>query len=87
MSHLDLYKNDTNQFISYFKRSEKHVQELIVSDLFNCEYTNKEVIEFLEKEYSNLLRDVSFKNELSAESGSKENSNITVIRTNQKLGS
>lgn len=63
MSHLELYKNDTQAFITYFKRSEKYEKEVIISDLFNCEHVNKEVIEFLEKEYPELLRDVSFKNE------------------------
>ncbi len=64
IDYLELYRKDTQGFINYFKRSDQHVQELIISDLFNCEDANKEVIEFLEKNYSSLLRDVSFKNEL-----------------------
>lgn len=65
IDHIELYKKDTKGFITYFKRGSKELQELIVADLFNCEHINKEVIEFLEKEYSHLLRDVSFKNEIS----------------------
>lgn len=65
VSHLELYKTDTQSFITYFERSEKYAQELIVSDLFNCDYINKEVIDFLEKKHSNLLRDVSFKKDTS----------------------
>lgn len=63
IDYLTLYKEDAKKFIDYFKRSKPDLQELIVSDLFNSEHINKEVIEFLEKNYSNLLRDVSFKNE------------------------
>jgi len=65
MDYLTLYKEDAKRFINYFKRSRPDIQELIISDLFNCDYINKEVIEFLEKECSHLLRDVSFKKESS----------------------
>ncbi|MDP2907248.1 MAG: hypothetical protein Q8O03_04885, partial [Nanoarchaeota archaeon] len=72
MSHLELYKNDTKAFITYFNRSEKYEKEVIVSDLFNCEHINKEAIEFLEKEYPQLLRDVSFKSELPGKPDDKK---------------
>jgi len=65
MSHLELYKTNTQSFITYFERSEKCTQEVIVSDLFNCDHINKDVIAFLEKKYAHLLRDVSFKKETS----------------------
>lgn len=61
IDYLELYKQDAKMFIDYFKRAGTEFQELIVSDLFNCEHINKEVIEFLEKEHAPLLRDVSFK--------------------------
>ncbi len=73
---LELYKKDTKGFINYFRKSDSHIQELIVSDLFNCEHINEEVVVFLEKEYPHLLREVSFKNESSAKPGGKDDSNI-----------
>lgn len=69
MDYLELYKKDTKGFINYFRKSNDHIQELIVSDLFSCDHVNDEVIGFLEKDYSHLLRDVSFKNEALTKSG------------------
>lgn len=86
MSHLELYKNDTEAFITYFKRSEKYVKELIVSDLFNCDYINKGVIEFLEKEYSQLLRDVSFKNEISTNKDKEDKSSDNKLKLTSRGG-
>ncbi|MBM3199603.1 hypothetical protein FJZ53_01610 [Candidatus Woesearchaeota archaeon] len=65
MDYLELYKVNTGGFINYFKRSDKALQELIISDLFNYEHVNQEVIGFLERECSQLLREVSFKKETS----------------------
>lgn len=61
LNYIRLYKEDTEKFIHYFKRSSSEIQELIVSDLLNCEFTNPEVIRFLEEEYSSLLRDITFR--------------------------
>jgi len=66
LDYIELYKEDAQNFIAYFNRSSPELKELIVSDLLNCEFTNPEVIKFLEEKHSNLLRDTNFKDESSS---------------------
>lgn len=61
LDYIRLYKEDTEEFIRYFRKSSLEIQELIVSDLLNCDFINPEAISFLEEEYSDLLRDTAFK--------------------------
>jgi len=61
LDYLELYKGDSGNFIDYFNKSDDELQKLIVSDIFNCEHTNPEVIKFLEEKYPHLLRDIAFK--------------------------
>lgn len=61
LDYLMLCKEDSEKFISYFRSSQTNVQELMISDLFNCEEVSLNIIEFLEKEYPHLLRDIAFK--------------------------
>lgn len=60
IDYLKLYKEDAQRFIGYFKAKPEDVKKLIISDLLGYEHINPEVIEFLEKEYSHLLRDTAF---------------------------
>lgn len=60
VDYLKLYKEDTEGFIRYFKYNSTEVKKLIISDLLGYEHINPKVIEFLEKEYSHLLRDTAF---------------------------
>jgi len=63
LDYLDFYMNYSEKFIKYFSKSTQDVQELIVSDIFSCGHINQEVIDFLEKDYPDLLRDMAFKEE------------------------
>ncbi|MDP2908527.1 MAG: hypothetical protein Q8N77_01845, partial [Nanoarchaeota archaeon] len=60
VDYLKLYKEDTEGFIRYFEYHSTEVRKLIISDLLGYEHVNPEVIEFLEKKHSHLLRDTAF---------------------------
>lgn len=61
LDYLELYKTDTESFISYFIRSDPDTQGVIISDIFDCGHMNQDVIKFLEENYPDLLRDTAFK--------------------------
>ncbi|MBL7100836.1 MAG: hypothetical protein ISS23_02675 [Nanoarchaeota archaeon] len=59
--YYNLYERKPKQFIKYFRRHSSKVQEAIVSGVFKYESENEMITKFLEKEYSDLLRDVTLK--------------------------
>ncbi|MBL7100835.1 MAG: hypothetical protein ISS23_02670 [Nanoarchaeota archaeon] len=59
--YSDFYAQKPKQFIKYFQRHSKEVQEAIIASVFKYESENEMINKFLEKEYSDLLRDVTLK--------------------------
>lgn len=52
------YKDDTKQFIKLFSKIGKDKKKELLNIIFNCSYENKEVIEWLNKNEQDLLREV-----------------------------
>lgn len=57
---MQLYRNDTKRFIKYFSKIEKGRKKDLLNEIFSCEYENKEVIEWLNKNELELLREAGF---------------------------
>ncbi|MBM3199620.1 hypothetical protein FJZ53_01695 [Candidatus Woesearchaeota archaeon] len=53
-----LYKGDAEEFIKTFSKIDKLKKKELLSIIFNCGYENKEVIEWLNKNEQDLLREV-----------------------------
>ncbi len=58
LDYLDLYRENSEDFIKYFKSRDYSEQRTILSDLLNCEDTNEQVISWLDENYSYLIKDV-----------------------------
>ena len=59
LNHKQLYKKDSDLFIDYFSSRTEPEKKTIITDIMNCDYTNKQVAKWLEKNEVNLLRKVS----------------------------
>ncbi len=59
LDHKELYYSDSDGFIDYFKSKELKTKKAIFKDIMNCDYTNKQVTAWLEKNEHDLMLEVS----------------------------
>ena len=59
LDYMEFYKNDSQRFIDYFKRRNPPNKRIILNCIMDCNYTNKQVAEWLEENEVDLLREVS----------------------------
>ena len=57
---LRLYRDDTKRFIKFFSKIDKNKKKGLLNEIFSCDYENKEVIEWLNKNEQDLLREAGF---------------------------
>ncbi len=57
---MRLYKDDTKKFVKFFSKIDKNRKKGLLNEIFSCDYDNKEVIEWLNKNEADLLREVGF---------------------------
>jgi hypothetical protein len=57
---LRLYRDDTKRFIKFFSKIDQNRKKGLLNEIFSCDYENKEVIEWLNKNEADLLREVGF---------------------------
>jgi len=57
---LRLYKNDPKSFMRYFSKITDNKKKEALNLIFQCEHEDKVVIEWLNKNYNDLLREVGF---------------------------
>jgi len=58
---VGLYKDGTKRFIEFFSKVEdKDKKKELLNIIFKCEYENKEVIEWLNENEQDLLREIGF---------------------------
>lgn len=61
ISGLRLYKDNSKRFIEYFSKIEdKNRKKDLLNLIFSCDYENKEVIEWFNKNEQDLIREVGF---------------------------
>lgn len=59
LDHLNLYKDDARNFIEYFcNRASIEDKKTIIRDIMNCDFTNEEVIKWLNDNETDLVREV-----------------------------
>lgn len=58
LDHLRLYKDDTKGFIEYFNNKSAEERKVIIQDLLKSDVTNEEVVNWLTKNYMDLVREV-----------------------------
>ncbi|MDP2906432.1 MAG: hypothetical protein Q8O03_00680 [Nanoarchaeota archaeon] len=57
---LRLYRNDTKKFIKFFSKIDKNKKKGLLNEIFSCDYENKEVIDWLNNNEQDLLREAGF---------------------------
>jgi hypothetical protein len=65
-SAVNLYKQDAQAFINYFRKLSDESRKIIIEKIYEDSFVNQEVVDWLEKSYTDLLREVGF-------SGGKQN--------------
>lgn len=55
---LDFYEKDTKKFIRYFKKKIIPDKKKIIKKVFECDFINEKVIEYLDEKESELIREV-----------------------------
>lgn len=65
-SAINLYRQDTQAFINYFRKLGDESRKIIIEKIYEDSFVNQEVVDWLEKSYTDLLREVGF-------SGGKQN--------------
>lgn len=58
LDHIHLYNNDVKGFKEYFNSQSIEEKKVILEDIMKCDSINQEVINWLEKKYYELLREV-----------------------------
>ncbi len=58
LDHLEFYKNNTKGFIDYFSNSSVEEKKVIIKDIMNCDTTNEEVVNWLNENHMDLVREV-----------------------------
>lgn len=58
LDHLELYKSDTKKFIDYFNNRSREEKKVMIKDIMSYDSTNDEAIEWLNKNYLDLIREV-----------------------------
>jgi len=57
---LRLYRDDTKKFIKFFSKIDKNKKKGLLNEIFSCDYENKEVIDWLNNNEQDLLREAGF---------------------------
>lgn len=60
LDYLGAYKNDAKSFMEYFTSRDVQGKKIILKDIMGCNVTNEEVVEWLNNNYSDLIREVGF---------------------------
>ncbi|MDP2906430.1 MAG: hypothetical protein Q8O03_00670 [Nanoarchaeota archaeon] len=60
LNYLEMYKDNTKDFIDYFSNKNLEEKKIILKDIMNCEFTNEEVVKWLNENYLDLVREVGF---------------------------
>jgi len=60
LDHLELYKADAKGFIEYFPSRSLEEKKVIIKDIMESEHTNEKVINWLNTNYLELVREVGF---------------------------
>lgn len=55
---LELYKKNSDKFIEYFQSRTSFTKKMILKEILSCSFVNEKVIEWLDKEESDLVRKV-----------------------------
>ena len=56
----NLYKEEAEEFISYFKDRLSEEKKVILKDIMECDFINDKVTEWLNQNESDLIREASF---------------------------
>ncbi|MDP2906422.1 MAG: hypothetical protein Q8O03_00630 [Nanoarchaeota archaeon] len=59
-SAIGLYKQDATAFMNYFRKLGDESRKIIIEKIYEDSFVNQEVVEWLEKSYTDLLREVGF---------------------------
>ena len=57
---LNLYRNDAKGFTKFFSKMDRKKKKEMLNMIFSCDYDNKEVIDWLNKNEMDLLREAGF---------------------------
>lgn len=60
LDYINLYKDDAQRFIEYFSSRGIEDQKVIIKDVLQCDHVNNEIVNWLEANHYELLREVSF---------------------------
>ncbi len=60
LDYLKLYKEEAEEFISYFKDRPSEEKKVILNDIMECDFINDKVTEWLNQNESDLIREVGF---------------------------
>jgi len=60
LDYLNLYKENAEDFISYFKDRLSEERKVILKDIMECDFINDNVTEWLNQNESDLIREVGF---------------------------
>ncbi len=63
LDHLQLYKDDTKGFIMYFQGKSIEEKKAILKDIMNCDTTNEEVVNWLNENCLDIVREVGLSND------------------------
>jgi hypothetical protein len=56
--YISLYKEDSEKFIRFFRKRKFKEQKKILESILECEFTNETIIQYLDENWSNLVREV-----------------------------
>ena len=59
LDYIQIYKENANNFIEYFKSKKQDDKKTILKSIMNCDYTNKAVVDWLDENEIELVREVS----------------------------
>lgn len=60
LDHLRIYKEEPDYFVDYFKNRQVDEKKVILKDIMECEFVNEKVIDWINKNEAELLREVGF---------------------------
>ena len=63
LDYINIYKEDSDGFIEYFKTQDEEEKKIILKGIMNCAHTNKVVTDWLHKNEIDLVREASFSDE------------------------
>ena len=59
LDYMDIYQNDADKFIDYFKSRAPGEKKTILKDIMGCDYNNKPIADWLDENELELMRKVS----------------------------